>query len=153
MSHHKSIMLVSALAAAGVVAVSAAPSASAVSRVGPNGSITASCSGGQINAGRVYDSSGRMHPTAIWRLYYSTANGGTNCLKFWDNKSGTHFMATDIWYAGNYALRTSDWGYFPNYAGAVNIGRASGRCIGIEARIEDGGRTYKRIINSFHCGR
>ncbi|CAG7571346.1 hypothetical protein FB554_3252 [Barrientosiimonas humi] len=143
-----------AVVGAAATGIALAPGAKADSSfTGPNGYISSSCSGSLINSGRLYSSNGTRHSTAQWRLYYSSSNGGTNCLVLNDNIWGSHDMTAAIRYAYNYNDGAKDSGVFANYAGASNLKNAAGRCIGITVSLtEHDGTVYSYNRESFHCG-
>lgn len=142
--HKKSVLAtVGAVCALGMTA----PHAQADSFTGPNGYITETCPGSVINSGKVPG-----HPTATWNLWYSSANGGTNCVKVYDNTGGSHFMEAMIRPAGNYHDGARDSGTFTTYAGGSAVKKMAGRCVGMTVAIEDNGKRYEKNVNSFHCG-
>ncbi|WP_462417065.1 hypothetical protein [Kytococcus sp. Marseille-QA3725] len=111
------------------------------------GYVSSGCSGSWIDGGSV-----GSHPTARWNLYYSSANGGTNCLVVHDNTAGSHYMEASVHPAGDYHTGAKDTGIFSTYAGGVNVTGMGGRCVGMHASIIDNWKTYTADIPSFHCG-
>lgn len=110
-----------------------------------NGYVTGYCPGSPIDSGdntRLYDSSGRVHPTATIRLYYSTLNGGTNCAMVFDNEAGSHAMLAHI--ADNKVQESfaTDSGTFSTYAGGVAITHMNHSCVAWSGTIDDNGVTY-----------
>jgi hypothetical protein len=147
---HRITLTVSALAlAAGAGTIAASP-ASADQYAGPNGAISASCAGTKIATGRLYDSRGQAHPTARWRLYSSTADGGTKCLQVWDGTRGRHAMAAMIRPAGDFHDGAKTAATFDSRTSAVSVKKAGKRCIGFTAELTDG-RFYQRNVNEYGC--
>lgn len=147
--HKKSV-----LATLGAVCVMGltAPHAQAGVITGPNGFSTGLCSGKWIDGGKVGSTKTGYHRTARWDLYYSTANGGSNCLIVHDMTAGKHYMEAMIRPAYVFHDGAKDTGTYNNYAGGVGLRHAAGKCIGITVSIRDNGHTYSRNVDKFHCG-
>lgn len=149
----KRTMTTAAVAAgAAVTLVAGAPMAAAGTSVGVDAYTSTACPGSQIDSGRLRDSYNTVHPTAVWRLYYSAGNGGTNCLTVYDNKSGAHYMAAVVQETGRQIHYASDFGTYDYYAGAVAVTRMSGKCLDWVARIDDFGKSYAAHQYVSHCG-
>lgn len=148
MFHHRKTMTGALAAACALGLTTAVPTgAQAESWSGPGGYVSSGCSGTWIDGGSV-----GFHPTARWELYYSSADGGTNCLVVHDNAEGAHHMEASIHPGGDYHSGAKDIGTFTTYAGGVNVTGMAGRCVGIHASIVDDGATHSTDIGSFHCG-
>jgi hypothetical protein len=88
-------------------------------------------------------------------VYYSNANGGTNCLWFQKNyhRGTATSMYMDIGVCGSTpssscTVRDSDSGNFKYYAGRVIATGTANRCIDSFVRIEE----YTHYFGPFHCG-
>lgn len=145
-------MMVCAVAGAAGCLLATAGGASAAPWVGENAFVGSSCPGSQIQSGKLRDSSGAAHPTAVFRLYYAAANGGTNCLMVWDNKTGKHYMGAVVQETGRQVHAATDFGTYEYFAGAVGVTRMSGKCLDWAARIDDFGRSYAAHGYGVHCG-
>lgn len=131
-------MTVAGLAAVGVFASTTA--AYAGGGTGGNGFRASACPGSVIGT-YALTSGFATHPNARVKVYYSSANGGTNCAVLFDNEAGSHFMRVTI--ASNPerpANSASDYGTFASYAGAVGIRGTDGDCVWITGTIADNGR-------------
>ncbi|WP_157970796.1 hypothetical protein [Nakamurella deserti] len=97
-------------------------------------------------------------------VYYSTANGGTNCIIA--KKSGAWagrktYMNVAIWRddhraSGDYPYVAYDSGAYRSYAGAVSIPRTNGRCISALLDLGSGSSAATQFNywskTSFACG-
>lgn len=133
-------MAVAGLAALGVFASTTA--AYAGGGTGGNGFRASGCPGSVLNTYPL--KSGTLaHPTARVKVYYSSANGGTNCAVVLDNKAGSHFLRVVIQNVPERPTNSaSDYGTFTTYAGAVGIRNTNGKCVWVTATIRDNGRDY-----------
>lgn len=147
---HRTIITAGALALTTGATILAASPASAEQYAGPNGAIGASCAGQQISSGRLFDSRGKAHPTARWRLYSSKADGGTKCLTVSDHARGRHAMSAMIRPTESFHEGAKKTGTFQATTSAVSVKKVANRCIGITAEITDG-HSYQRNIDPFRC--
>lgn len=85
------------------------------------------CSGSLVYSKNL-TASGEVWST--FKLYYSSANGGTNCAVLVAKKfAGTrHFMSVSLWVDGRSGTDT-DEGQFSSYAGPVTRTNTNGHCI------------------------
>jgi hypothetical protein len=118
--------------------------------------------GGAGNTGTIY---------ATIHLYYSSANGGTNCAILhknrWHNekrndmfiginKCGTRGCTTGNNFAqSDHSLDQTPQGYF-HYAGPVEVRQAAGECVYLSAHMwsnaDASGTRAWRTIGGQHCG-
>ena len=73
----------------------------------------------------------------VLRLWYSTANGGTNCAKVYDNASGSHSMSVSI-RRENMTTPVTDSGTFSTFAGGVVVTHTDGLCIYVSGSLSLG---------------
>jgi hypothetical protein len=135
------------LAALGMAAVglnlAVAPSASA----GDYG-----CPGSQIGSYNLIGTNNEVWSTAY--LYYSSADGGTNCASLVAKKfAGTrHQMKVAIW-LGDGARKTDD-GNYVSYAGPVSKTSSNGHCVSLSLSETDprDGSWAGRTVDDVACG-
>ena len=142
--------IAAALAVAGIVA--GAPASSAVANVPAPYKLVGQCPGSLVDtytpANTLGDTQGSL------KLYYSSANGGTNCVMLFDNAPGSHSMTvtlrrSDLNYQG------SDSGVFETYAGGVLVPSTNGRCVFVSGVLWMGTHSVDRFSVSkgpVHCG-
>ena len=134
-------MAVAAMAAVGVFA--GASAAYAGGGTGGNGFRASAGPGSVIGSYQLHASGGAAHPNARVQVYYSSANGGTNCAVLLDNEAGDHYMRVTIGGRPEVPVDwASDYGTFSSYAGAVGIRSTNGRCVHVTGTIRDNGRDY-----------
>jgi len=112
-------------------------------------------------SGTLIDHYHRFNNAVTIYLYYSSANGGTNCA--WAQKETRRGTADymDIWIGrcstgnpsrcsleDNITWSEPDYGYFRYYAGPVQITATAGRCIAIYVWY----RESEGIVHPTHCG-
>jgi hypothetical protein len=73
----------------------------------------------------------------VLRLWYSGANGGTNCAKVYDNASGSHSMSVSI-RTQLMPSPVTDSGTFSTYAGGVVVTGTDGLCIYVSGNLSLG---------------
>ncbi len=73
-----------------------APAAQALPPTYGDGVILASCPGRVAESGRLVAPDGTAHHTARWTLTQTGKNGGTTCLRIYDNARGSHVMGGSI---------------------------------------------------------
>ena len=82
-----------------------------------------------------------------WNLYYSSANGGTNCLVYFNDSGSTKRMIA--WMrTSDYASGASDEGSYQSYAGAIVVRGTAGKCL--DYRVEMSGKG--KYFDKKHCG-
>ncbi|WP_030269543.1 hypothetical protein [Streptomyces sp. NRRL B-24484] len=151
----------SALAAAGLVLVGGitlAPQASAASTYG--------CSGNLVDSYDLKTDNGTGTKYGELYLYYSSANGGTNCAAAVDTHFGsgvTKYQSVFIWrcVAGTKAGEFCDYdksdsndGTFAWYAGPAKITGTANRCIMVYGRVDDphNSKVAEKSTLASHCG-
>ncbi|AZP19360.1 hypothetical protein ACIGMX_12850 [Streptomyces aquilus] len=92
----------------------------------------------------------------VWaqlRLYYSSANGGTNCAVLLAKKyyGTTHYMEVGINISGS-SNNKLDYGAYKYYAGPVSVTSTNGHCIDLSGAEDNGGVWAGRSLNRVHCG-
>ncbi|MER8073138.1 hypothetical protein ABTZ59_33250 [Streptomyces sp. NPDC094034] len=121
------------------------------------------CSGNLIDSYDVRTDGGTKWGVAY--LYYSTANGGTNCAAVVDTYWGTgttKLMVANIWRctAGTQPggtcyidQQSHDDGYYTSYAGPVSVTGTANRCIHVDGTIWNPSRTTAASVsvNAVHC--
>ncbi|MGK3206561.1 hypothetical protein [Amycolatopsis sp. MEPSY49] len=70
-------------------------------------------------------------------LWYSSANGGTNCAKVYDDMSGSHSMSVSI-RRSDQSTPVTDSGTFSTYAGGVVVTGTNGKCIYVSGNLSLG---------------
>ncbi|WP_326944149.1 MULTISPECIES: hypothetical protein [unclassified Amycolatopsis] len=70
------------------------------------------------------------------RLWYSSANGGTNCAKVYDDASGSHSMSVSI--RTDTSATVTDSGTFSTFAGGVVVTGTNGHCIYVSGSLSLG---------------
>ncbi len=87
-------------------------------------------------------------------IYYSTADGGTNCLVTRANNAGEgrKYMKAEIGPTDS-AQTDVDENYYYSYAGPVVVTGTAGRCVTAYGEvIATDGTSYRRALNGVHCG-
>lgn len=86
------------------------------------------CSGSQVYSKNLIGPGGEVWSTA--RIYYSTANGGTNCIVLVAKKYAgvRHYMSVTLWVDGRSGSKEDD-GNFVSYAGPVTQTNTNGKCV------------------------
>lgn len=111
------------------------------------------CSGSQVYSKNLIGTGGEVWSTA--RIYYSTANNGTNCIVLVANKfAGTrHFMHVYLSVDGG-AGSKEDKGQFASYAGPVVQTNTNGHCVsgGMWENSPNGSSQSGAGIYSVACG-
>ncbi|WP_100839609.1 hypothetical protein [Kitasatospora fiedleri] len=151
----------SALAAAGLMllgGISLAPQASAADTYG--------CSGSLVGTYDLKTDNGTGTKYGELYLYYSSANGGTNCAAAVDTHfaSGvTKYQAVYLWrcvagtHAGDfcsYDQSDSDDGNFTWYAGPAKVTGTANRCVMVYGRVDDpnNSKVADTTVLASHCG-
>lgn len=88
-------------------------------------------------------------------LYYSPANGGTNCLivRDGDNDDTRHFISATL-RREDLSYRGEDSGNYKHYAGGVLVPQANGRCVYVTAKTSwpQPGESYQGNWGPVACG-
>lgn len=84
-------------------------------------------------------------------VWYSSANGGTNCVLVYDDMAGKHWMTVGVRLSSGRKERT-DSGRFHTYAGPVKVTKTKGKCISLYGEVKYKGVSYRRVLNKVHCG-
>ncbi|MBJ6639685.1 hypothetical protein H4K36_20780 [Streptomyces sp. DHE7-1] len=108
------------------------------------------CSGSQIDS---YNTTANGDVWATAYLYYSSANGGTNCAVLVARKYAgvSHYMTVAINKSGSSTWKGND-GAFSSYAGPVTVTGTDGHCINLKFAEDNGGLWVGRDVNNVHCG-
>lgn len=133
-----------AVLGAGLV-MSNAPAASAATGTYGWASNGTSCYGSYINGGTL--AGGKFR----WELFYSSANGGTNCIKMYNNTGVKQRMAVKV-ESGNHDRGAYDENYYVSYAGASRIHGVGNRCINFYANVTYNGQYFGIERYNVHCG-
>lgn len=119
-------------------------------------SAASGCPGSLVGTYYLKQTNGTVMSTA--RVYYSSANGGTNCVT---NTAGLYYGKVTQLSAtierNNLTGRKSDMGDYRYYAGPVTVTGTNGRCINIDVSASNGpssGHTiiWQRAWYNIHCG-
>lgn len=143
----KSAVLVTALSIVGLGLLNAPASLADASVPAPY-KLVSQCSGNLVPGfpkaltNRLGETQGSL------RLYYSSANGGTNCVMLYDMASGRHPMTVtlrreDLSYPG------SDSGTFEYYAGGVQVPGTNGKCVYVSGYLSMGPYSVDRFSGSW----
>lgn len=123
------------------------PAAAAADSLAPS---TGPCPGALVGTYDVGD-------TARMEIWYSPANGGTNCFKTVSagDKSQKRFLR--VWGAavGSDQPANSDEGFYSHYAGPVTITGTAGKCISVTSKASPTTRVagaVSRTLTAEHCG-
>ncbi|MDR0960436.1 MAG: hypothetical protein LBM23_08850 [Propionibacteriaceae bacterium] len=143
---------VSAIVVGSSVFMAQNANAGTFSRIG-NGGAVASLVNNQCRGYSKIDSGTFAKGKARWELYYSNANGGTNCFLVRNLSGGEHNMTAAIStlpQRGTWAFG-QDSGKYKSYAGGVTVTRAAGKCVWIKGSY-DGSPFNIGGGGGFHCG-
>ncbi|MFF1833776.1 hypothetical protein ACFVXE_06175 [Streptomyces sp. NPDC058231] len=108
------------------------------------------CGGSLIDQYNIKDSAGSTWGTI--NLYYSTANGGTNCAVNVTKKYvGTpHHMEVHLFQGSRVK---NDSGTYSQYAGPVSLTGTDGDCISVSGEVDDpAGNSVAAGWSDVHCG-
>ncbi|MEV7890748.1 hypothetical protein ACWD3I_42080 [Streptomyces sp. NPDC002817] len=108
------------------------------------------CPGSLIDT---YNSPATGEVWAQLRLYYSSANGGTNCAVLLAKKyyGDVHYMEVGISISGSSNTKL-DYGAYKYYAGPVSVTSTNGHCIDVGGGEDIGGLWAGRSLKNVHCG-
>lgn len=85
-------------------------------------------------------------------LWYSSANGGTNCVMTYDDSDGPAWMSTSVKLSEWSEYPGADNGYYNTYAGPYSITGTNGHCVSFYGSIDKYGNTYSYKSEPTHCG-
>ncbi|MFF7451310.1 MULTISPECIES: hypothetical protein [unclassified Streptomyces] len=107
-------------------------------------------------AGSLVDTYNSPATGEVWaqlRLYYSSANGGTNCAVLVAKKyyGDLHYMEVGINISGSSNTKL-DSGAYKYYAGPVSVTSTNGHCIDVGGGEDIGGLWAGRSLKRVHCG-
>jgi hypothetical protein len=134
----------SALAFAVTGVMASAPAAQAAASVPAPYKLVSSCSGSMVSGfpkvlkNQLGDTQGSL------RLYYSSANGGTNCAILYDVAPGAHAMTVTLKRA-DLSYQGSDSGTFETYAGGVAVTGAARQCVYTSGTLSMGSHSVDRF--------
>lgn len=131
-----SALITAAVTAGTLVAI--APSASA-----------AGCSGTRISTMPLKAGTKTAGQAELW---YSSSNGGTNCVIVYDQLSGSHDMAAYIDRGSAGGWDKTDVGTYTYYAGPVSLTNMSGTCVSWGGDMIVGNTYYSAFRYNVHCG-
>lgn len=143
-----------ALTVAGGMAATAAPAAAGtISKVGSVRD--AGCYGSRLEVEPIMKGNVRLGQVELW---YSRANGGTNCV-LTRNGTGSPATMAELWVDrdGNKRLTrgdgySKDYGTYPNYAGGAYQTRTDRKCVWFYGSIKVGGVEYWNSSGGWvHC--
>lgn len=141
----KNSLLIAAVPATALVATLLVPTtAHAADTLTPRGN----CAGSLVGTYPVGD-------TARMEVWYSRADGGTNCIKTVStSKSNERYL--HVWAAAvGTDQQNSDEGYYRHYAGPLHLTGTAGSCISVVAKASPNTRTADATtgeITNKHCG-
>lgn len=105
------------------------------------------CPGSLVGTYQVGDS-------AQMKVWYSPANGGTNCIKTTSSKSSDRYMY--VWAALTDGTQiNSDEGRYKYYAGPITLTNTAGKCLSLLSKASKDGSPQGAAHKSFgskHCG-
>ena len=116
--------IVAAVSALALIAATA-PAAEAGGATKGNGTLPSRCSGSKVGEKK----KGKFH----LEVYYSSANGGTNCAIFYNNTGQQQLLNLKISSLDGRNL-AEDNDFYYKYAGPVAIRGTKGKCINVVAR-------------------
>ncbi|MFJ2949078.1 hypothetical protein ACIO8H_15835 [Streptomyces sp. NPDC087226] len=125
--------------------VATAPSASAAT----SGAAEYGCPGSLVGT---YNTPASGEVWGQLRVYYSSANGGTNCAVLLAKKyyGSSHYMEVGINISGRSGKLDS--GAYQYYAGPVTVTGTNGHCIDVGGGEDNGGIWAGRSVKGVHCG-
>lgn len=132
--------------------MSVAPTTAEAAQGAKNGSIGTTCPGSYIGGGALRDANGKALPFRL-DIFYSSANGGTNCAKLYNNSGVRTLMEVKIEVTGdpgNYYAFDSD--KYISYAGAARVYKTAGRCINVWSGAMYQGKYYAKDYEHAFCG-
>ncbi len=140
----------SRLAAAGLALLC---TTSALVAVAPEAEAASPCPGSRVGKYQLY--AGGEVPDHFKHghieVWYSSANGGTNCVLVYDDVAGKHWMTVGVRLSSGRKSHT-DSGRFHTYAGPVKVTKTKGKCISLYGEVINKGVSYRRALNKVHCG-
>lgn len=92
--------------------------------------------------------------SAQMKVWYSPANGGTNCIKTTSSKTGDRYLY--VWASiADGEQSNSDEGYYKYYAGPITLTNTAGKCLSLLSKASSDtslqGAAH-RSFNRKHCG-
>jgi hypothetical protein len=132
-------VLVAAAGLIGCLGVVQAPAASAAT----------SCTGSRIDSMPLKAGSASAGRAELW---YSAANGGTNCVIVYDNLAGSHVIGAYIDRGNAGGWDKSDVGTYQYYAGPISLTNMSGTCVSWGGNMYVGNSYYSAFQFNSHCG-
>lgn len=96
----------------------------------------------------------RLSASSHIEVYYSTANGGTNCLKTVSEKTSPRYLQVWGTVLGT-SQANSDEGLYQSYAGPLIFTGTNGRCISVAAKASPSTNpsdVTRRSLDALHCG-
>ncbi|MGC4947760.1 hypothetical protein ACLQ2N_16385 [Streptomyces sp. DT224] len=96
----------------------------------------------------------RLSSSSHIEVFYSPANGGTNCLKTVSEKSSRRYLQVWGTVVGTSQIN-SDEGLFRSYAGPLIFTGTNGHCISLTGKASPGtnpANVTRRSLDALHCG-
>ncbi|MFP3118118.1 hypothetical protein [Streptomyces sp. Iso 434] len=87
-------------------------------------------------------------------IYYSPAQGGTNCVKTVSSKTSARYLYAQAALVGTGQVN-SDEGLYRSYAGPIILTGTDGRCISVAAKASPNtnpAEVTRRSLDALHCG-
>mgnify|MGYP001068974635 CR=1 FL=1 len=134
----------------GVVAVPASASTPVGGQPIISGGVNSHCTGSLLATEKIGTlSQGGGQQVGHIKVYYSSANNGTNCVQVFTDIGGPRHIRADLYIAssGNdttaqIAAHFRDDGNYSHYAGGVYAMGTNGRCISWRGTVWNGGHPY-----------
>ncbi|MDH6189176.1 hypothetical protein EES44_24550 [Streptomyces sp. ADI96-15] len=96
----------------------------------------------------------RLSTSSHIEIYYSPANGGTNCVTTVSEKTSRRYLHVWATVVGTDKIN-SDEGLYRSYAGPITFTGAAGHCISVMAQASPStnpAERTKRSLDAVHCG-
>lgn len=139
------LALATSLAALTVVAPSAQAAYSPA--VGGTGSLPKSCKGSYVGGTDPRSSAAQKFRVDV---FYSSANGGTNCVIFYNNTGVRSAMRLKVETA-DFRSYATDVGNYISYAGPVAVSGTAKKCINVWADVTYRGQTLNYDLSNHFC--
>jgi hypothetical protein len=115
----------------------------------PAASAATSCGGSRIDSMVLKAGSASAGRAELW---YSGANGGTNCVIVYDNLAGSHVIGAYIDRGNSGGWDKSDVGNFQYYAGPISLKNMARTCVSWGGNLYVGRTYYSAFRFNTHCG-
>ena len=115
----------------------------------PEASAASSCHGTRIASMPMKSGAKKAGRVELW---YSPANGGTNCVIVYDKRAGKHTIGAYIDRRNVGGWDKKDVGYYNYYAGPRSLRNMNGTCVSWGGNMYIGSRYYSAFRFNKHCG-